>query len=123
MFKHANRHNPVELLREFAVILQTKPNVVGYACFLRPFIGQFVLLCRQRNPGDVGAGNIRDVKAQATPARADIENVQVLSVEQKFRCQVPFFGQLCAFETFFRIGEVCAGILAVPVQEKRIEIG
>ena len=29
MFKHANRHNPIEFLREFAVILQTKPNVVG----------------------------------------------------------------------------------------------
>ena len=78
------------------------------------------LLGRQRDAGDVGAGHFGQIKAEAAPARTDVEHA-VAGSDQKLRREVTLLGELGVVERGVRRVEIGAAILLVGVEKERIE--
>src|SRR5689334_14746364 len=120
MFKHADRNDSVELTGHVAIILKQKlrrPRQV-FLCGAR--VGDLKLFIRKRDASDVGSGDFREVQAEPTPTRADVEDA-ISSIDQKFGCEMTFFGELGVVERRIRRLKIGAAVLLVGIQKERIE--
>ncbi len=78
MLEHADRDDAVERTGHVAVVLQVEARALGEALLGGALVGDGVLLLRQGDAGDVGAGRLGEIQAEPAPAAADIEHAQIL---------------------------------------------
>ena len=79
------------------------------------------LLRRERDRGDAGFAYFGEVHGEPTPAAADVEHA-VAALDQELGRQVPLLGDLGVVEGLVGRLEISAAILAVGVEEQRIEL-
>jgi len=81
-----------------------------------------VLFLRQRDAGNVRAGDLGHVKAEPAPAAADIEHAQIpivaVAAEQQLGGEVTLLGELGVVERLLRALEIAAAVLPVGVEEQ-----
>ena len=74
MFEHADRHDAIESALDVAIIDQPEIRVLGQAALERAVLRALELFLRQRDAGDVRAGDLGEIKRKAAPAAADVEH-------------------------------------------------
>ena len=87
---------------------------------MRPVLGALVLLLRQRDAGDVRAGNLGEIERQAAPAAADVEH-RGAGLDAELRREMALLGELRVVERLVRRFEIGAAILLVAVEEEPIK--
>ena len=120
MFEHADRHDAVESALDVAIIDQAEIRVLRQAAFERAVLRDLELLLRQRDAGDLGAGDFGEIERKPAPAAADIEHLGARRRAQLGRQMTPF-GELGVVERLVGRLEIGAAILLVAVEKQRIE--
>src|SRR5215468_12209731 len=115
MFKHADRHDPVELPCNVAIVEKLEFDVVP-AALKRSAFGAAVLLLRQCDSGDPRSGDLGKIKRKTAPAAADVENRGAAAYPQLCREVAPL-RKLCVIERLVGVLEIGAAILLVSVEE------
>ena len=122
MLEHADRYDAVESALDVAVILQLELRVAARPFSAARSLAMCVLLLRQRDAGHVGAGDFREVKPEAAPAAADVEDAQgALALRQQFGGEMPLLGELGVVERLLGTFEIAAAVLPVGVEEQRVK--
>ena len=117
MLEHADRHDAIETSSDVAIVLQPDIDAVGEARLRDAPPGRLELGLRQRDAGDTGAGDARQIERQTAEAAADVEHV-LPGLDNQLGGDVAFLGQLRAFQRLPGMIEIGAGILQVRVQKK-----
>ena len=78
VLEHADRNDAVEFFLQVAIVLHAEIDRAGQVFFSRALAGALPLLSRQRDAGDAGAAEFREIKRKAAPAAADVERPLVL---------------------------------------------
>ena len=80
-----------------------------------------MLLLRQRDAGDVGAGDLGEIEPEPAPAAADVEHASDRARSQQLGGEMPLLGELRVVERLSGVLEIGAAILPVGVEEERVE--
>ena len=79
VLEHADRDDAVEFFPQVAIVLHAELDRAGQVLFSRAFAGALPLLLRQRDAGDSGAAEFREIKRKPAPAAADVERALAVS--------------------------------------------
>ena len=120
MLEHADRDDVVELAVDLAVVLQPELDPVGEPGGLGAGGRDPELLLAERDAGDPGAADAREIEREAAPAAADVEHAGA-GADQQLRREQPLLGELGLGEADLRPLEPGAGILHVVVEEEAVE--
>ena len=120
MLEHADRHDAVETAGDVAIILEPEDRILRPAALDRALLRARVLLLRERDAGDVRAGDLGKIERKAAPAAADVEH-RCARLDTKLGGEVALLGELGVVERLVRSFEIGAAILLVGVEEERIE--
>ena len=78
------------------------------------------MFLRQRDAGDLRAGNLGEIERKAAPAAADVEH-RGAGLEAQLGGEMPLLGELGVVERLVGRFEIGAAILLVAVEKERIE--
>src|SRR6478736_7267206 len=120
MFEHADRDDPVECAPDRAIIEQLEPDMVADARSGGASAGDVQLLLRQRDAGDIDAGDSVEVQSEAAPATADIKDA-LPGAEIELGGDVGFLRRLRFLQPCIDPGEIAAAILEIVVQKESVE--
>jgi hypothetical protein len=110
MFEHADRDDAVEAPIELAVIAKPEIGCSRKAEFRGAGTRDAKLRLRKRDAGYARAAEARQINRHPAKATADIKDA-LARLDQKFRRDMAFFGELGAFEILAVTFEIGAGIL------------
>ena len=124
MFEHADRDDAVEGPLHVAIVDQFEPDMVGDAGVLRPLPRHLELFLREGDAGHVDSAVAMQVERHAAPAAADVQHFHA-----GFQVQLGGDMRLLVLLRLFQadarlivhIGEIGAAILAVAIEEERVE--
>src|ERR1044071_1113666 len=74
MLEHSNRYDTVERAGDIAIVLQPEARSLIEPLFDCAFVGDRVLLFRERDTGHIGAANFGEIDTEPAPAAADIQH-------------------------------------------------
>ena len=120
VLEHADGDDVVELALDLAVVLEAEAHPVGEAGGGGALGGDPVLLAREGDAGDVGAGDAGEVERHAAPAAADVEDAGA-GADEELGGDQALLGELGLVERHAGVFEEGAGILHVAVEKEPVE--
>ena len=120
MLEHADRYDAVPLAGQGAVVHQLEPHLAGQASLGRPGAGSGKLLLGQGDARDLCAVVAGQGQRHAAPTAADVQHAHARP-QQQLGCDQALLSRLRLLQCLRPSREIGAGILAVGVQQQRIQ--
>ena len=121
MLEHSDGDHAIIRAAHGAVILQFEAHPARKSGRFSARARRFQLLGGQSDAGDPRAVFLRQRDRHAAPAGTDVKHVQVRPDQAEFRRDVALLGRLRLLQRLGAVGEIRAGIVAVPIQEQRVQ--
>src|SRR4029077_13838462 len=115
MFEHADRYDSIKSAVHITIVQKLEFDVSA-AALLRPVLGALVLFLRQRNAGDLRAGDLGQLERQSAPAAADVEHLGA-GRDPQLGGEVTLLCQLRVIKRLIEPLEIGAAILLVTIEE------
>src|SRR5215204_1509036 len=120
VLEHADRHDTVEPFRNVAVVLQAELRRRHSLLFRAGPRGRKLFL-RKGDASHLRAADLSQVNREPAPSRADVEQPDT-AFDQKLGRKMSLLGNLGIIKRLARQLEIGATVLAVCIEEKRIQM-
>jgi hypothetical protein len=120
MLEHPDRDDTVEGALDIPVVGEPEIDLGSEPAFAGPRLRRLELLARQGDPGHLRAAELGEIVRKTAPPGADVEDA-VAGAGAELRRQMSFFGELGIIQGLGRRLEIGAAVLAVGIEEQRIE--